>query len=84
MHLTILTPDKSVFEGTVEKVTLPGDKGSFQVLRDHAPIVSTLRKGKIFYKDKVKDHALGIEEGLVEIRNNVITVLVEADLRKTT
>ncbi|RYF97084.1 MAG: F0F1 ATP synthase subunit epsilon, partial [Chitinophagaceae bacterium] len=42
MTLEILTPDKKVFEGEVTSVTVPGTMGSFQILRDHAPIISTL------------------------------------------
>jgi len=76
MHLTILTPDKKVFEGSVQKVTFPGSAGSFQVLKDHAPLVSMLQKGAILYGDGRQEHVLAIEEGLVEVLNNSITVLV--------
>jgi F-type H+-transporting ATPase subunit epsilon len=76
IHLTITTPDKQFFEGRVQRVTLPGSAGSFQVLRDHAPLVSILQKGTIFYGDESQEHTLPIEEGLVEVSNNSITVLV--------
>ncbi|MFM2428355.1 MAG: synthase subunit epsilon [Bacteroidota bacterium] len=76
MHLTILTPDKKVFEGSVQKVTFPGSAGSFQVLKDHAPLVGTLQKGAILYGSEQQEHVLAIEEGLVEVLNNSITVLV--------
>lgn len=78
MHLTIITPDKQVFDGEVQRVTLPGSAGNFQVLRDHAPIVSILEKGRILYKDEAREHVLAIEEGLVEVRDNRIVILVEA------
>ncbi len=76
MHLTILTPDKKIFEGSVQKATFPGSAGSFQVLKDHAPLVSTLQKGAILYGGERQEHILAIEEGLVEVLNNNITVLV--------
>jgi F-type H+-transporting ATPase subunit epsilon len=76
IHLTIITPDKKFFEGRVQQVTLPGSAGSFQVLRDHAPLVSILQKGTILYGGEGQEHTLPIEEGLVEVSNNSITVLV--------
>ncbi len=76
IHLTITTPDKKLFEGRVQKVTLPGSAGSFQVLKDHAPLVSILRKGTIIYGSEDQEHALTIQGGLVEVLNNNITVLV--------
>ncbi|MEM7055921.1 MAG: F0F1 ATP synthase subunit epsilon, partial [Bacteroidota bacterium] len=56
MHLTIITPDKKIFEGTVQKVTLPGSSGTFQVLKDHAAILSILNKGPLFYQDEIRDY----------------------------
>jgi F-type H+-transporting ATPase subunit epsilon len=47
MHLEIITPEKKVFKGEVEAVQLPGLDGSFQVLKGHAPIISSLREGKV-------------------------------------
>jgi F-type H+-transporting ATPase subunit epsilon len=76
MHLIILTPDQKVFEGSVQKATFPGSAGSFQVLKDHAPLVSTLQKGAILYGGERQEHVLAIEKGLVEVLNNIITVLI--------
>ena len=76
MQLTIITPDKKIFDGNVQKVTFPGSAGSFQGLKNHAPLVSTLQKGAILYGDEQQIHALAIEEGFVEVLNNSITVLV--------
>jgi len=76
MYLTILTPDKIVFEGSVQKATFPGRVGTFQVLKDHAPLVSVLQSGMILYESEKQVHTLVIKEGLVEVFNNRITVLV--------
>ena len=50
MQLEIITPDKTIFDGEVESATFPGSKGSFQVLKDHAALISSLDKGKVSYK----------------------------------
>jgi len=47
MYLEIITPEVSLFEGEVSSVTFPGANGSFQVLKDHAPVISMLDSGKI-------------------------------------
>lgn len=47
MKITILTPDTEIFNGTVVSVKVPGSLGEFQVLKNHAPIVSSLRKGTV-------------------------------------
>jgi F-type H+-transporting ATPase subunit epsilon len=47
MRLEIITPDKKLFEGQVDAVSFPGIDGSFQVLKGHAPIISSLKEGKI-------------------------------------
>ena len=78
MHLTISTPDKTLFQGNVHKATFPGSAGAFQVLKNHAPLVSTLQKGTIRYSDAQQDYTLAIEKGLVEVLNNELTVLVAA------
>ena len=76
MNLQIITPDKKVFSGEVDIVTLPGTDGSFQILKDHAPIVSTLGKGTLA-ADKQE---FIIDGGVVEVLNNNILVLAEAVL----
>jgi F-type H+-transporting ATPase subunit epsilon len=78
MYLEIVTPDKKVFEGEVDSATFPGSKGSFQVLANHAPLISTLATGKITYVTKSQGaHSLQVEGGVVEVLNNKITVLAE-------
>ena len=82
MHLTILTPDRKIFEGDVQKATFPGSTGPFQVLKNHAPLVSVLKKGTILYSDAKQEQALAIEEGWVEVCNNSITVLVTSAIQR--
>jgi F-type H+-transporting ATPase subunit epsilon len=78
MRLEIITPELILFSGEVELVRLPGAKGSFEILKNHAPLISTLITGKI----KVKDLSgvvswFDINGGVVEVINNNVRVLVE-------
>ena len=77
MTLEILTPDKKVFEGEVTSVTVPGTMGSFQILRDHAPIISTLEDGPVIIKSANGEETLKIKGGVVEVLKNKIIVLAE-------
>ncbi len=78
MKLEILTPDKTVFEGEVTSVTVPGTAGSFEILKDHAPIISTLEDGKIIVRGSNKsEDAFLIKGGVVEVLNNNIIVLAD-------
>ena len=78
MYLEIVTPDQKVFEGEVISVTFPGTDGSFQVLNNHAPLLSTLKKGTIIYKDKKNEYDVIVDGGVVEVLNNKVVVLAEA------
>lgn len=75
MQLEILTPDKTIFSGEVESVTLPGNKGQFQILNNHAALVSNLDKGKIKIKSAEGVQQFEINGGVVEVLNNKIVVL---------
>lgn len=77
MELEILTPDKKVFEGTVNSVTVPGIMGSFQILRDHAPIISTLENGPVVIRGNGAEEIFNIRGGVVEVLKNKIIVLTE-------
>lgn len=81
MFLEIVTPDEKVFEGEVISATFPGSDGSFQVLRDHAPMISTLGTGDIkFVRDinkKMEESHIAVKGGVVEVRNNKVVVLAE-------
>lgn len=77
MTLEILTPDKKVFEGEVTSVTVPGTMGSFQILNDHAPIISTLEDGPVIIKSKINEQTFMIKGGVVEVLKNKIIVLAE-------
>ena len=78
MRLEILTPDKTVFEGEVTSVSVPGTSGSFEILKDHAPIISTLEDGKVIIRGSNKaENTFLIKGGVVEVLNNKVMVLAE-------
>ncbi|MCC2598864.1 ATP synthase F1 subunit epsilon [Sphingobacterium sp. FBM7-1] len=77
MKLTIITPDKLAYEGDATAVTVPGSAGSFQILQDHAPIVSTLEDGKVIIRSTQGHTVFVIKGGVVEAKDNNITVLAE-------
>ena len=80
MLLEIYTPDRKVFEGQVDSATFPGAKGSFQVLNNHAPLISTLEKGTVVYKSNNNKQELNIGGGVVEVLNNKVVLLAETIL----
>jgi F-type H+-transporting ATPase subunit epsilon len=77
MHLDILTPDKKLFSGEVTSVQVPGAAGQFQVLNNHAPIISTLIKGKVKIKSAEGEKSFDVNSGVIEVLKNKIVVLVE-------
>jgi len=79
MKIEIITPDSKVFEGDVKSIRVPGQKGSFQVLKDHAPIVSTLDNGLVIMVDQagIEKH-YHINGGVIEVKMNKIILLAES------
>jgi len=77
MYLEIITPEKTVYEGDVLSATFPGSKGSFQVLKNHAPIISSLSSGKVMYKNDKENFEIEVTGGVVEVLDNKITLLAE-------
>ena len=77
MHLEIITPDKKIFEGEVSLATFPGADGSFQVLNNHAPLVSLLKDGILEYKTKDATQQVNITGGVVEVLKNKVVVLAD-------
>ena len=78
MFLEIITPEKKAFEGEVKSIKLPGISGGFEILSNHAPIISALTKGdiRIITADKKTEH-LSINGGVIEMQNNKIVVLAD-------
>ena len=77
MKLRIITPNEALFEGEVESVTLPGTAGSFSVLNNHAPIISSLESGKVVVRTQDGSQDYPLNSGFVEVRDNIIIVCIE-------
>lgn len=77
MTVNILTPDSEVYSGEVTSVTVPGSEGMFQVLYNHAPIISTLDKGTILLRNDGQEESFQAEGGVIEVLKNKIIILVE-------
>jgi len=77
MKLEIITPEQIYFSGEVTSVTLPGTSGLFTVWENHAPLISSLMKGKISFLADNKETVLNIESGFAEVSKNVVTVCLE-------
>ena len=77
ISLHIVSPEGTLVEQVVSSVTLPGTIGPFMVLKNHAPIISSLVKGDIVYVSGDKESRLPIREGFAEVRDNQVDVCVE-------
>jgi len=77
LTLKIVSPERIVFTGEVDSVLVPGTMGSFEILTDHAPIISTLDEGKVVYGIKGAKIELQIVGGFVEVQKNVVNLCVE-------
>lgn len=77
LNLIIVSPERTLFEGEAGMVTLPGTWGSFTVLPEHAPIISSLESGEIGYYVDGEKHSLPIKSGFVELKNNLMSICVE-------
>lgn len=83
MQLEIISPYRTFFVGDVVSVKLPGTLGSFQVLENHAPIISSLSKGVLsFVTPKSELVELLIKDGFVEVDNNKVTVCIESIIQE--
>ena len=79
LRLKIVSPEKVIYDGEVESVLVPGTLGSFEILNDHAPIISSLEKGLVEYgvdNEKIQLHIAG---GFVEVKKNAVSLCVEMD-----
>jgi len=92
MYIDIVSPEATLFSGEIDSITVPGTRGSFQLLNQHAPIVSTLTEGtikiqgqmqlsedakKLFTQESDGHYYFPISSGVIEMRNNKIILLAE-------
>lgn len=78
MKLEVITPEKKLFDGKINSITVPGSKGTFMVLHNHAPLISTLDKGQIkIVTESSQEEVIDIEGGVIEVQRNNIIVLAD-------
>ncbi|MEJ0054887.1 MAG: F0F1 ATP synthase subunit epsilon [Bacteroidota bacterium] len=77
MHLEIITPDKKIFEAKCRLPHSPAPDGSFQILNNHAPLISLLADGVVEYKTKESRQQVKITGGVVEVLKNKVIVLAD-------
>ncbi|MFP4526803.1 MAG: ATP synthase F1 subunit epsilon [Bacteroidales bacterium] len=78
IQLEILSPEKTIYKGKVSSIRVPGSLGDFTVLQYHAPIISTLEKGKIKIEEQGGNpEYFDIEGGIVEVHKNKAIILAE-------
>lgn len=77
LNLKIVSPEKVEYDGAVDRVVVPGTRGEFEILPNHAPIISTLEKGKIVFHDLEGVHDMIVSSGFVEVQKNIVNVCVE-------
>lgn len=78
MTIEIVTPDTTIFTGEITLAQLPGLDGSFEIMNNHAPLISVLRKGRIKLIDKQNQaQFFEVNGGVVEVLKNNILVLAE-------
>lgn len=77
MNLRIITPERIVFEGEADLVQLPGSDGLFEILKNHAPMIASLKKGKVKIGNNNELNYIEINGGVAKVSNNEILVLAE-------
>ena len=77
-EVQILTPNGSVYNGTVMGIKLPGTEGNFEVLHNHASLMSGLEVGVISIRNDAKVDYIAVSGGFVEVNSNKVTVLAES------
>ena len=77
LQLKIVSPEKIEYDGVAERILVPGTLGQFEILNDHAPIISTLQKGTVEYVNKEGQTSLEILGGFVEVQKNQVSLCVE-------
>lgn len=77
LKLKIVSPESVVYEGDADSVIVPGMLGRFEILNDHAPIISSLTVGILEYASHGAKHSIDVRGGFVEVKKNEVCVCVD-------
>ena len=75
--LDVISPERTLVHAVVDSVELPGTKGRFEVLKNHAALISSLEKGRVVFRTGEKTESVDISSGFVEINDNHVVACVE-------
>lgn len=73
LDILILSPEEVIFEGKAESVSLPGERGTFEVLPFHKNLLSRLLSGSVVIDGRI----FSIRRGIVKVKNNMVTIISE-------
>ena len=82
LKLRIVSPERIVYDGEVNSLKVPGTQGSFEILDNHAPIISALAEGVIEYSTAQGKQSLNVLSGFVEVKKNKISLCVEVSSQR--
>ena len=82
LKLKIVSPERIVYDGEVNSLKVPGTQGSFEILDNHAPIISALSEGIIEYSTAQGKQSLNVLSGFVEVKKNQISLCVEVSSQR--
>ena len=82
LKLRIVSPERIVYDGEVNSLKVPGTQGSFEILDNHAPIISALSEGIIEYSTAQGKKSLNVLSGFVEVKKNQISLCVEVSSQR--
>ncbi len=77
LKLKIISPERIVFSGEVDSIKVPGTNGQFEVLNNHAPIISSLGKGFVEYSFNGGKNQFEVSGGFIEVKDNDVSLCVE-------
>ncbi len=78
LNLEIITPDKPIFNEVIQSVTIPGTMGGFQILKNHAPLISTFDIGVVNVKTSANELYFSTSGGTVEVNQNKVLILADS------
>lgn len=77
LHVSLVTPERELFAGEVDRVTAPGTEGEFGVLADHAPFMTTLKEGYVSILNDGKTRMFEVRGGFADVSPDGMTILAE-------
>ena len=77
LKLKIVSPERVVYDDVIDSIVVPGTVGQFEILENHAPIISTLEKGQVRFRTPQGEQTLDITTGFVTVKKNQVNVCVE-------